>query len=79
MATINRALLAIALMALIATAAHSDGIGWRNVVGGDVAGGIGGPTTSSAPLGGALVLEDGSSFLLLEDNSSHLCFEGGSC
>jgi len=31
------------------------------------------------PLIGALMLEDGTSFLLLEDASSHLCFEGGAC
>lgn len=36
----------------------------------------GSPGNAPPPLAGALLLEDGASFLLLEDDSSHLLFEG---
>lgn len=32
---------------------------------------------AAAPIVGALMLEDGTSFLLLEDGTSNLCLEGG--
>lgn len=67
--------LALALL-VAATIARSDSITFTN------SGTVGGvpitvTTTISTATNGALLLEDGASFLLLEDNSSPLCLEGG--
>lgn len=74
----SRAWLLLAVLALIATSARSDGIGPFSS-GQSIYGGIGGPATVAAGPGpsGALLLEDGSSILLLEDGTSNLCLEGG--
>lgn len=74
----SRAILIIAALFMIATSAHSDGIG-SNFIGRDDAGGISfsGKATAPPPIAGALLLEDGSSILLLEDGTSNLCLEGG--
>lgn len=41
--------------------------------------GIGSADNGPPATPGALMLEDGTSFLLLEDNASHLCLEVGGC
>lgn len=78
MLTSSRAWMVLAVLALFATAARSDGIGPFST-GQSIYGGIGGAGAVSAgpPINGALMLEDGTSFLLLEDAASNLCLEGG--
>lgn len=67
----------IAILALIASIAiaHAFGLGLGNRFG--KLGAQSGAGTVISPIQGALMLEDGTSFLLLEDASSHLCLEGG--
>lgn len=63
-----RFLVFIALVLCVGTGSEAACVGGRRVVC------LGG---NPFILQGALMLEDGTSFLLLEDNSSHLCFQGG--
>jgi hypothetical protein len=64
-----RVLILALAAALLSGRADSRGIsGMMGILGG----GSGAP-----PVSGALILEDGASFLLLEDGSRHLCLEGG--
>lgn len=80
MSAFIKTLMVLATLLLIAGSARSDGIGGIGILGQNLFGGIGGTTQGSggaAPIQGALMLEDGTSFLLLEDASSHVCLEGG--
>jgi hypothetical protein len=72
----NRALIAVMLLAASITAVHAFGLG-RLGTGFGMLGSSGHGGHVAPPATGALLLEDGSSFLLLEDGSSHLCLEGG--
>jgi hypothetical protein len=75
MSIITRAAFVIGL-SLLATAAHSDGVGNTGVLGQDPMGGIGGAMASVQPHGDILLV-DGVSFILQTDGSSLICRAGG--
>lgn len=71
----KRPLLALALLAALATAAHGFGLGLGNRFG--KLGAMNGAGTVTPPATGDILLVDGSSFLLQVDNASLICRAGG--
>lgn len=70
----------IAMLALVATAARSDGIGNSGVLGQGTFGGIGGAISAASvtpPTTGKILLVDGTSHLLQVDGASKICLAGG--